>query len=146
MRCKDVMVTLVFRCHENDSIQKCARLMLEEQIGFVPVTGESGRLVGVVTDRDLALRVLAEGKSVDLPVKSVMTIGGLLTCHPDDDLRDLEKRMAEERKGRAVVMENERVVGVISAADVAVAEGSQRRAGWLMRELARRESGSIVRP
>lgn len=146
MRCKDVMVTLVFRCHEDDTIQKCARLMLEEQIGFVPVTDKSGRLVGVLTDRDLAIRVLAEGKSAQLPVRSVMSMGNLLTCHPDDELRALEDRMADEKKGRAVVLEDGRVVGVISAADIAVAEGSRRRGSWLMRELSSRESGSIVRP
>jgi CBS domain-containing protein len=145
MRCKDVMVTLVFRCHEGDPVQKVARLMLEEQVGFIPVTNELGRLVGVITDRDLALRVLAEDKSGQVPVGSVMTMGGLLTCRPDDDLRALEKRMADEQKGRAVVVDNGKVVGVISAADVAVAEGSKRRAGALMRALSRRESASIAR-
>jgi CBS domain-containing protein len=145
MRCKDVMVTLVFRCHEDDPVQKIARLMLEEQVGFIPVTNEIGRLVGVITDRDLALRVVAEDKSAQTPVRSVMTMGGLLTCQPDDDLRELARRMADKQKGRAVVVENGRVVGVISAADVAVAEGSKRRAGVLMRALSRRESASIVR-
>src|SRR6185369_7403185 len=145
MRCKDVMAMLVFRCREADPVQKVARLMLEEQIGFVPVTDETGHLVGVVTDRDLALRVLAEDKPAQTPVLSVMTVGGLLTCHPDDDLRALSRRMAEEKKGRAVVVEHGKVVGVISAADVAVAEGSRGRAGALMRALSRRESASIAR-
>jgi len=145
MRCKDVMVTLVFRCRDSDPVQKAARLMLEEQVGFIPVTDETGRLAGVITDRDLALRVLAEDKPARTPIKSVMTAGGLLTCHPDDDLQALARRMAKEKKGRAVVVEGGKVVGVISAADVAVAEGSMERAGALMRALSRRESAIVAR-
>ncbi len=144
MRCKDVMMTLVFRCHEEDPVQKVARLMLEEQVGFIPITNASGRLVGVVTDRDLAIRVVAEGKTADTPVRSVMSMGGLLTCGPDDELRSLARRMEAEQKARVVVVEHGQVVGVISAADVAIAEGT-RRAGSLMRALARRESTSMAR-
>ena len=144
MRCKDVMVTLVFRCHEEDPVQKVARLMLEEQVGFIPITSAAGRLVGVVTDRDLAIRVVAENKPADTPVRAVMTMGGLLTCAPDDDLRAVARRMEAEQKARAVVVEHGQVVGVISATDVAVTEGA-RRAGSLMRALARRESASMAR-
>ncbi|HEY8211311.1 MAG TPA: CBS domain-containing protein [Myxococcaceae bacterium] len=144
MRCKDVMTTLVFRCHEDDPVQKAARLMLEEEVGFIPITTGSGRLAGVITDRDLALRVLAEGKPANTPVCSVMSMEGLLTCRPDDDLRMVARRMEDEQKGRAVVVESGQVVGVISAADLAVIEGP-RRAGLLMRALAHRESASLVR-
>lgn len=144
MRCKDVMTTLVFRCHEGDPVHKAARLMLEEEVGFIPITTASGRLAGVITDRDLALRVLAEGKPADTPVGSVMSLDGLLTCRPDDDLRAVTYRMESERKGRVVVVEDGQVVGVISAADVAFTEGA-RRAGSLMRALARRESASLAR-
>ncbi len=144
MRCKDVMTTLVFRCHENDPVQKAARLMLEEEVGFIPITDAFGRLAGVITDRDLALRVVAEGKPPDTPVCLVMSLDGLLTCRPDDDLHAVTRRMETERKGRAVVVEGGHVVGVISATDVAIAEGA-RRAGSLMRALARREPSSLAR-
>jgi CBS domain-containing protein len=144
MRCKDVMMTLVFRCHEEDPVRKVARLMLEEQVGFIPVTNATGRLVGVVTDRDLAIRVVAEDKPADTPVRAVMSMSDLLTCAPDDDLRAVARRMEQEQKARAVVMEHGQVVGVVSATDVALAEGA-RRAGSLMRALARRESTSMAR-
>jgi len=143
MRCKDVMMTLVFRCHEEDPVQKVARLMLEEQVGFIPITSAAGRLVGVVTDRDLAIRVVAEAKPPNTPVRAVMTMEGLLTCGPEEDLRALARRMESGQKGRAVVVENDQVVGVISAADVAITEGA-RRAGSLMRALARRESATTL--
>jgi CBS domain-containing protein len=144
MRCKDVMTTLVFRCHEDDPVQKAARLMLEEEVGFIPITNASGRLAGVVTDRDLALRVLAEGRPADTPVCSVMSLDGLLTCRPDDDLVAVVHRMETERKSRAVVVESGQVVGVISATDIALTGGT-RRAGSLMRALARRESTRLAR-
>jgi len=144
MRCKDAMVTMVFRCGEDEPAQKVARLMQEMRVGFLPVTNQAGHLVGVVTDRDLALRILAEGRSPETPIGSVMTLGNLLSCRPDDDLRDLERRMADDQKARAVVVENDKVVGVISAMDILIAEGSKRRAGKLMEAIAHRESRSAL--
>jgi len=140
MRCKDAMVTMVFRCRGEDPVQKVAQLMQEMRIGFIPVTDESGGLVGVVTDRDLAVRVLAEGKSPRTPVGWVMTRGPMFTCHPDDDLREVERRMVEEQRKRAVVVANDKVVGVLSVVDIAVGEGAGRRTGKLMHGLSRHES------
>jgi CBS domain-containing protein len=144
MKCKDVMLTLVFRCHETDTALDCARLMAEERIGFVPVLDDHGQLAGVITDRDLAIRLVAANLPADTTsLKTLMSVGGMLTCGPDDDIAELERRMAVAKKGRAVVIENGLVVGVISLSDIAMVEPSRRRTGWLLREVAGRESGIV---
>ena len=146
MLCKDVMMSLVFECKKDVPVEQCAQVMRDEHIGFIPITGADGNLVGVVTDRDLVLRVMAAQKPLSTPVGDIMSSGPLLTCAPDEDLRDLEKRMSQERRSRAVVMEKDKVVGVISLSDIAQAERSSSRAGKLLRDVTHRESALIARP
>ncbi len=146
MRCKDVMLNLVYTCPENGSVLECARKMRDEKIGFVPVISKEGKLIGVVTDRDLAIRVVAENKPLTTPVREVMSVGELVTCTPDDDLVFLEKRMSSEKKSRAVVLDRGELVGVISLSDIARAETSARRTGNLLKDVATRESVAIARP
>src|SRR5438105_4458987 len=94
MQCKDVMRSYVFRCAEEDTLERCARIMRDENIGFLPVMARSRALVGVITDRDLAIHGLAAGRSSSARVAEVMTRGELLTCRPGDDLLLAEERMA----------------------------------------------------
>lgn len=145
MLCKDVMLTLVYRCSEDTTVQECARLMRDQKIGFVPVVRANGELAGVVTDRDLTLRILAEGRSSQTHVSDVMSSGHLITCDPEMDLTELEELMAEQRVSRAVVMGLKGVEGVISLSDIAVAEPSAQKTGKLFRKIARRESVAITR-
>ena len=147
MLCRDVMLTLVFRCHEDMSAAACAQTMRDENIGFMPVVNGKGDLIGVVTDRDLALRVVAAGKPASTPVREVMSPGPIVTCEPDDNLRVLEQRMAEAKRSRALVLSRQgALLGVISLSDIAQAERSASRTGRLMRDVSRRESAMIARP
>ena len=142
MRCRDVMKTDVARCLETLSVQACAEMMRDNGIGFVPVVDADRQVVGVVTDRDLALRVLANDLPADTPVGQVMT-GDVRTCRPDDELREAERKMSSARKSRLVVAdENGHCVGVISLSDVAQAD--RRRAGGVLRAVTRREAPAQV--
>lgn len=141
------MLTLVFKCRPDTTVAACAQMMRDDRIGFVPVVDEAGALRGVVTDRDLAVRVLAEGKRHDLPVSEVMSPGPFITCRPDDELAEIERRMAHARKSRALVQDEAgALVGVISLSDIAQIEPSTARVGELMREVTHRESALIARP
>lgn len=147
MQCKDVMLTLVFDCKMSMTAEECAQLMRAEHIGFLPVSDGDGRLVGVVTDRDLVVRVMAQKRPPSTPIGEIMSGRPFLTCTPGDDLRALERRMAEERKSRAVVEDADgKIIGVISLSDIAQAERSAARTGKLLRDVTHRESVSIVRP
>ena len=110
---------------EDDTARTAARIMRDENIGFLPVTDASARFVGVVTDRDIAVRVVAEGQGPDVPVSLVMS-RDTVSCRPDDELTVAEQLMARKSKSRIVVTDEDRhVLGVISITDVA-----HRDDGW----------------
>jgi CBS domain-containing protein len=136
MLCREVMLPLVFKCREETPVVECAQRMRDEQIGFLPIVDGKGVAVGVLTDRDLALRVLAERRRPSTPVRAVMTPAPLLTCLPDEPLSAAERRMAEAKRSRALVVDKQGVVlGVLSLSDISVAETSLKRTGSLVRAL-----------
>ena len=106
-------------------VSEAARLMKEEDVGIVPVVERvggaetRGRLVGVVTDRDIAVRHVAEGRASDAPVRDVMS-GGVKTAGPDDSVESVMELMGREQVRRIpVVDERGSLVGVVSQADLA---------------------------
>lgn len=106
------------------SVSDAARLMQQEDIGIVPVVERvggaetRGRLVGVITDRDITIRHVAEGRSSDTPVRDVMS-GGVQTARPDDSVETVMKLMGEEQIRRIpIVDERGSLVGVVSQADL----------------------------
>jgi signal-transduction protein with cAMP-binding, CBS, and nucleotidyltransferase domain len=125
MRVEELM-SVVKWCKQGDSVRDCARLMKEESLGFVPICDDAGTPFGVVTDRDLAIRVLAEGRSADDPIERFMT-HDTIACRLGDDLRDAERLMRERRTSRVMVCDEDgKVRGVISLADIAgVAEDEE---------------------
>src|SRR5690349_2599092 len=114
------LMTASPRCAATDDSAKfVAKLMRDNDCGAVPVTDQDGRVVGIITDRDLAVRALAEGKGPDA------TVGELMTSTPacasiDDDLREVEKLMSDNQVRRIPVLDAQgRCVGIISQADLA---------------------------
>jgi CBS domain-containing protein len=106
-------------------VSEAARLMKEEDVGIVPVVERvggaetRGRLVGVITDRDIAIRHVAEGRAMDAPVRDVMS-GGVKTAAPDDTVDSVMALMGREQVRRVpVVDERGSLVGVVSQADLA---------------------------
>jgi CBS domain-containing protein len=129
----------VARCAEALTVESCARMMKDNNVGFLPVVDAEKRVVGVITDRDLAVRVLAEGLTPETPVGSVMT-RDVRICHPDDKLQEAERRMSRARKSRLVVIDDDgHCVGVISLSDIAQAD-TRIRAGGVLRAVTRREA------
>lgn len=109
-------------CGEQDTVRAAARLMKEESIGFVPVCNDEGEPVGAVTDRDLAIRVLAEGRSADERLEACMT-RDVAACKLGDDLGDVERLMREKRISRVMVCDDAgKLRGVVSFADLAEAQ------------------------
>lgn len=108
---------------ENDSIQKAAQRMRDLDVGLMPVVDDasSRRLRGVITDRDIATRHVAEGHdSGECTVGSEMTKGKLHTVTQDDDDSTVMERMRAGKVRRVPVMDNDRIVGIIAQADLAV--------------------------
>jgi CBS domain-containing protein len=104
------------------SIRDVARIMDEINAGSVPV-GDNDRLVGMITDRDIAIRAVAQGKGPDTPVREVMSSEKVLYCYDDEELDHVAKNMSEHQVRRLpVVNRDKRLVGIISFGDVAQKE------------------------
>lgn len=139
MLCAQLMKTEVARCPETLSVKACAGMMRDNNIGFLPVVDAEKQVLGVITDRDLAVRVLALGLSPDTPVGHVMT-RDVRVCHPTDTLEEAEWKMSATRKSRLVVADDAGCcLGVISLSDIAQADVPSR-AGGVLRAVTRREA------
>jgi CBS domain-containing protein len=104
---------------ETDSVKDAAARMRENDVGFLPVCdAEGGKLIGTLTDRDIAVRLVAEGMPVSTPVAEVMT-RQVVYCHTEDDVRDACELRESNQVSRMVVLDdNEHIAGVISVADL----------------------------
>lgn len=139
MRCKDIMKTDVETCWVLDAAADVAGRMRMTGVGFMPVCSDTGEIVGTITDRDLAMRVLAERRPHGTPIHRVMSVDPV-TCSPFDDLAFAEELMRRWRKARIVCVDDRmRPVGVISLSDIADAEYAWR-AGRVLRDVSARET------
>lgn len=119
------------------TIRDAATAMREEDVGLLPV-GENDKLVGVITDRDIAIRAVAAGLGPDTPVRDVMS-AEVLFCYDDDDLDDAAQKMGDLQVRRLPVLEREngQLVGIISMADIARAgDHDVERTGAALSEIS----------
>lgn len=121
MKVKSIMTPEVATCPADAPIHAAARIMWERDCGAVPVTGESGEVVGVVSDRDICMATLLSGRpQAALQVKDAMARPAL-TCHADDNLREVHALMREHQVRRLPVLDrDEQLVGIVALNDLAV--------------------------
>jgi CBS domain-containing protein len=118
VKAKDLMTRQPCCCSPDDSVQDVAQMMRDHDCGSVPVV-EAGRVIGIVTDRDLAVRALAEGKTESSAVRDVMTASPQC-CSEDDDVKNVERVMSDRQVRRVpIVNADGGCVGIISQADLA---------------------------
>ena len=139
MTCKDVMTPNPRVCTTVASAQAAAELMREENVGVIPVVDEtSKKLVGVITDRDLCLAVVATSKSPQKVVVSDIMSKELVTCKPEEDIRNCEERMkAHQIRRIPVVDDNGRCIGIISQGDLAVRLSQPEEVHETVREISK---------
>jgi CBS domain-containing protein len=139
MRCEELMKRDVESVSPNDTVQTAAKRMRDEEIGFLPVCSPSKKVLGTVTDRDLTIRVLADGRAATTSIADVFT-HEVVSCRPDDDLRKAEGLMAEHHKSRIMCVDDDDcLAGIISLSDIAQAE-SGKRASETLRAVSEREA------
>ena len=138
MRADDVMTPNPACCSPDDTVQQAADLMERHDCGCLPVVEEPTErrgVVGVVTDRDIALRAVREGKGADTPVREVMTEQPSC-CSPDSELDDVEQMMSEHQVRRVPVVDKRGCcVGMVAQADVADSREA-RDVGQVVREVS----------
>ena len=140
MRCEEAMSEDVRSAEPTETVRAAAIRMRDENIGFLPVCDADGRVLGTLTDRDIATRVAAAGLSPsDCLVGDVMT-AEVVFVQRDADLEEAERLIAREKKSRIIVVdEGGRMCGVISLSDLAAFD-EPRRVGETMRELSTRDA------
>lgn len=118
MKVSEVMSRNVQLAAPDQSIRKAAQLMQQHDIGSLPV-GENERLVGIVTDRDIVVRAIAQGRDPDTPIREVMT-DDIQYCSEEDDVDEVSRRMAQLEIRRLPVLDSDqRVIWMMSLANVA---------------------------
>jgi len=123
MRARDIMTKDPQCLRREDTARRAAEVMRDKDCGVVPVIDDARRVIGIVTDRDLAVRVISYGKTPDTRLGDVMT-PSVRSCAADDDLRDVERKMAELQVRRIPIVDaGGRCLGIISQADIARAAG-----------------------
>lgn len=118
-----------------ETLQEAACNMADIDAGFLPV-GENDRLVGIITDRDIAIRAIGTGRAPDSKIRDVMS-QEVRYCYEDEDVEDILYNMAEQQIRRLPVIDrNKRLVGVVSISDLAT-NGETARSGETLGEIAR---------
>ena len=132
---RDVMTPSPQTVRADSPATEAAKLMKESHAGMIPVV-EDGRLLGAVTDRDIVLRVVAEGKDPAATTAGAIATTDLITITPDQDLDEAMELMGRHQIRRLPVVEEGRLIGVVAQADVA-REGDEREVGQTVDQISR---------
>ena len=122
MKVSDAMTPEVQIANPDQSIQEAARMMAAIDAGALPV-GDNDRLVGMITDRDIAVRAVAKGLSPNTKIRDVMSNDGVMYCFEDEELDEVAHNMGDIKVRRLPVLNrNKRLVGIISLGDIAMTD------------------------
>ena len=125
MKVREAMTGDVRLCGPDRSIREAAQMMADEDIGALPV-GDNDRLVGMVTDRDIAVRAVARGLGPDTMIREVMS-QEVMYCFDDEDLDDAAQNMGDIKVRRLPVLNRDkRLVGIIAISDLTRREGDKQ--------------------
>jgi CBS domain-containing protein len=139
MKCGEIMKTNVHCVTTDNSVQEAARIMREQNVGFLPVCGSAKEVVGTITDRDITVRLTAEARSPKTTKVEEIMSKDVVSCRPEQDLQECERAMAQFQKSRVVVVNDERKLqGVISLSDIA--DRDRGNAADTLRKVAAREA------
>lgn len=131
---RDAMTPNVRSAAPTDSLADAAQMMKEEDVGSLPVV-EDGRLIGILTDRDIVLRAVAERVDPQSVKAGDVASRDLVTVEPEQDLDEALALMARHRVRRLPVVEDGRLVGMLAQADVAL-EAKDKNAGGMLEEIS----------
>lgn len=138
-KCKDIMTKRLVYCVPEDTVSKAAQLMEKEDIGpmLIVEDGQNNKLVGIVTDRDLALRVVGEGRDTQTTKVGEVMTREVVTSQSDDDVDRATNLMEQHQLRRIpVVDDNGRLVGIISQADVATRVNNPQKTAEVVKEIS----------
>lgn len=131
------MTKEVASCKEDEAARAAAERMLQSHVGSLPVVDGEGRLTGVVTDRDLVVRVMARGLDANAATLSEVMSRELVTCAPTDDVDEAVDRMMRHQVRRIYIVDADgRLAGVIAQADIASRSGNRSNTARLVERVS----------
>ncbi|MFC7531159.1 CBS domain-containing protein [Actinoplanes sp. GCM10030250] len=116
---RDIMTRDVTCVGEKESLAEAARKMAELNVGSLPICGEDNRLHGMLTDRDIVVKALAQGRNASDVTASELAAGKPVTVGADDDVTEILRTMSQHKVRRLPVIDGHRLVGIVAVADVA---------------------------
>ncbi len=138
-KCSDVMTKNPVCALPSDGVAKIARLMKSKDIGSIPIieNEQTKKLVGMVTDRDLALKVVAKERDAKSTTAEEVMTREVVTCQSDDNLQKALDAMSEHQLRRIPVVDtNNAIVGIIAQADVATRADEPEKTGELVKDIS----------
>jgi CBS domain-containing protein len=132
----EVMTAKLCTIDADKSVAYAAKMMRDEDVGLAPIV-EGDRLVGALTDRDIAVRVVAEGKDPDATMAREVASTDIVTVDPRQDLDEALRLMAKHQVRRIPVVEDDgRIVGIVAQADVARRQSDDRKTGEVVERIS----------
>lgn len=132
---RDVMTENPTTCKPSATIVDAAKVMAREDVGPIPVV-EGGKLVGLVTDRDIVVRAVAEGRDIQKTTVGDVASKDVVTVTADEDLDRALQLMGKHQVRRIPVVEGDRVIGIVAQADVALA-ADEEKTGEVVQQISK---------
>jgi len=134
---RDIMSTNVQYCTPLDNVYEAAVKMKDLNVGAIPIV-EQDKVIGMVTDRDIVIRGIAEKRSGSYQITNVMS-NQIIQASPDDSVEYAAQLMAEHQIRRLPVIENGRLVGIVSLGDISINKQSDERAGEALSDISKHD-------
>ncbi|MHB8127421.1 MAG: CBS domain-containing protein [Mobilitalea sp.] len=135
MRVKEIMSRDIAHLKSDDSVERAAQLMKQYNCGSIPVCTQD-KLIGIVTDRDIALRSVASGQDPHQKVGDVMT-GNVVFGSPEMDVNDAAKLMADRQIRRLPIVENNSLIGIVALGDISLEPACQNSAEDALKDISK---------
>ena len=137
MKCSEVMTKNPKTCAPTDTVYEAAQLMKSEDVGPIPIAGNNSKLEGIITDRDIVLKVVAEGRDPKTTKLADVMTTDVITCGANDDIEDALNLMEDSQVRRIAVVEGDRLVGIISQADIATRLDKPEKTAELVEDISK---------
>jgi CBS domain-containing protein len=135
LKLRDIMSRQIASLNTNDSVEKAAQLMKQYNVGSIPICSQDS-VVGIVTDRDIALRAVANGQDTDQQIKDIMTANPVVGT-PDMDVDEAVRIMSEKQIRRLPVVENNSLVGIVALGDISAEPKLQDNAEIALKNISK---------
>lgn len=134
MKIADIMTKEVDTCTPQTSLQEAAAKMKEINVGSIPIV-DNDKLIGIITDRDIVVRGIADNISLDTAVSEILS-ESMVTGNKDMSVEDAAELMADHQIRRLPIVDNDKVVGIVSLGDIAVKDKSYGNADIALDEVS----------